>query len=79
MYITTNYIENIKGLKIDFSLRQSWKIYKELFVIIDEALLDMVWKKSMHRELRNQWGHLSTEEELKPIYHWEWLNLFKEE
>jgi hypothetical protein len=51
VYLVANYIR-VKGIKLDFSLKQSLEVYRDLFVIMDSQSLDLIWDKYTRNEDR---------------------------
>jgi hypothetical protein len=43
-YLATTYLNNL-SVKWDFNLKDTWEIYKDFFIIIDAAEIDIFWVK----------------------------------
>lgn len=71
-YIASNFLHNI-DIKPNFTLTQTWNLYKDLFIFIDRGFLDLYWPKYTSKESRwNFFYHNMLEE----INFNEWLNLY---
>lgn len=71
-YIASHFLKNI-GVTPEFTLKHTWKIYKDLFIFIDKEILDMYWPK--YTNLDSRW-RLFRPNMLEEIRHSDWLNLY---
>lgn len=51
-YIASHFLKNI-GVTPEYTLKHTWKIYKDLFIFIDKEILDMYWPK--YTNLDSRW------------------------
>lgn len=71
-YIASHFLKNI-GVTPEFTLKHTWKIYKDLFIFIDKEILDMYWPK--YTNLDSRW-RLFRPNMLEEMRHSDWLNLY---
>ena len=71
-YIASHFLKNI-GVTPEFTLKHTWKIYKDLFIFIDKEILDMYWPK--YTNLNSRW-RLFRPNMLEEMRHSDWLNLY---
>lgn len=71
-YIASHFLKNI-GVTPEFTLKHTWKIYKDLFIFIDKEILDMYWSK--YTNLDSRW-RLFRPNMLEEMRHSDWLNLY---
>lgn len=71
-YIASHFLKNI-GVTPEFTLKHTWKIYKDLFIFIDKEILDMYWPK--YTNLDSRW-RLFRPNMLEEMHHSDWLNLY---
>ena len=71
-YIASHFLKNI-GVTPEFTLKHTWKIYKDLFIFIDKEILDMYWPK--YTNLDSRWL-LFRPNMLEEMRHSDWLNLY---
>lgn len=71
-YIASPFLKNI-GVTPEFTLKHTWKIYKDLFIFIDKEILDMYWPK--YTNLDSRW-RLFRPNMLEEMRHSDWLNLY---
>ena len=71
-YIASHFLKNI-GVTPEFTLKHTWKIYKDLFIFIDKEILDMYWPK--YTNLDSRW-RLFRPYMLEEMRHSDWLNLY---
>ena len=71
-YIASHFLKNI-GVTPEYSLKHTWKIYKDLFIFIDKEILDMYWPK--YTNLDSRW-RLFRPNMLEEMRHSDWLNLY---
>lgn len=63
------------GIWPDYTLKQSLKVYRDSFIVVNESNLDLVWKKNSSRELTNRSKYQNLELGLRPLLDWEWQDL----
>lgn len=71
-YIASHFLKNI-GVTPEYTLKHTWKIYKDLFIFIDKEILDMYWPK--YTNLDSRW-RLFRPNMLEEMRHSDWLNLY---
>lgn len=71
-YIALHFLKNI-GVTPEYTLKHTWKIYKDLFIFIDKEILDMYWPK--YTNLNSRW-RLFRPNMLEEMRHSDWLNLY---
>lgn len=71
-YIASHFLKNI-GVTPEYTLKHTWKIYKDLFIFIDKEILDMYWPK--YTNLDSRW-RLFRPNMLEEMHHSDWLNLY---
>lgn len=71
-YIASHFLKNI-GVTPEYTLKHTWKIYKDLFIFIDKEILDMYWPK--YTNLNSRW-RLFRPNMLEEMRHSDWLNLY---
>lgn len=71
-YIASHFLKNI-GVTPEFTLKHTWKIYKDLFIFVDKEILDMYWPK--YTNLDSRW-RLFRPNMLEEMRHSDWLNLY---
>lgn len=64
-----------RGVWPDYTLKQSLKVYRDSFIIVNESNLDLVWKKNSSRDLTNRSKYQNLEVGLRPLLDWEWQDL----
>lgn len=67
-YIASHFLKNI-GVTPEFTLKHTWKIYKDLFIFIDKEILDMYWPK--YTNLDSRW-RLFRPNMLEEMRHSDW-------
>ena len=71
-YIASHFLKNI-GVTPEYTLKHTWKIYKDLFIFIDKEILDMYWPKYTNLDSRWRLFRPNMPEEMR---HSDWLNLY---
>lgn len=71
-YIASKFLNNI-NIAPEFTLSQTWKLYKDIFIFIDRNNLELFWPK--YTSLESRW-HIFQHNMLEEFSFNDWLNLY---
>ncbi|MCB2227335.1 MAG: WavE lipopolysaccharide synthesis family protein [Desulfarculaceae bacterium] len=72
VYLLTQYLAQI-GRPLQWTLADSLSVYRDLFLIIDKAQIDLFWPKYTRRE--NRWTSYGERSRMQELGFTDWLNL----
>lgn len=74
MYLNTEFLQKI-GRKLKWTLKDSWEVYRDHFIIVDQHIFDIFWLKYNHwQEYRHQ-NYAQTTNKAEFTFK-DWFNLY---
>ncbi len=74
MYLATEYLQRI-GRKLKWNLKDSWEVYRDHFIVVDQSIFDIYWfKYSVFQEFRHR--NYATTSNKDELCFSDWFNLY---
>ena len=73
-YLVREYLSSV-GRNVTFSIRDSLSVYRDYFVIADNAELGLVLNKGARSDVSNRWATDGFPQAYSEIHFWNWLEL----
>ncbi len=75
-YLLREYLSSI-GRNVSFTIEDSLIVYRDFFVIADNAELGLVLNKGTKLEVSNRWANDGFPQTFSEIHNWQWIELQK--
>jgi hypothetical protein len=72
VWLCSHFLES-RGERLRWTLEDSWRVYRDLFLILDTEALDLYWPKYTNREFR--WRRYMGLSPLEELSHSDWIAL----